>query len=300
MKHHYTYRITNLLENKHYYGVRSSICNPVDDIGVKYFSSSCDKAFKKDQQENPGNYRYKVIRISGTRINACKLEELLHEKFDVGVNKSFYNLVKAKNYGYDSTGVVISEARRNKVSEFHTGRKNTEATKKKMSESAKGKKKTKEHCENLRKAGLGRKNSPESIRKTSLANTGRKHTEESKKKMSDALKGISCSEEAKAKISATLKLLHENIAKDNIKNGIIKPGKFIIEIYDGNDNLIDVCKEPFKAYCKKHNYPLEAFKYFMKKKERMYNGLSDKRINSIAQSGNIKYRNWVIIKKGVL
>lgn len=40
---HYVYRITNLLENKHYYGSRSS---KELDIGIKYFTSSKDISFK--------------------------------------------------------------------------------------------------------------------------------------------------------------------------------------------------------------------------------------------------------------
>lgn len=41
-KYHYVYRITNKVENKHYYGSRSSNVPPIEDIGKKYFSSSSD------------------------------------------------------------------------------------------------------------------------------------------------------------------------------------------------------------------------------------------------------------------
>ena len=37
-KFHYVYRITNIVENKHYYGSRTSKINPYDDLGKKYFS----------------------------------------------------------------------------------------------------------------------------------------------------------------------------------------------------------------------------------------------------------------------
>ena len=59
MKQHYTYRISNTLINKHYYGTRSTGINPKDDLGYKYFSSSSDKEFIKDQKDNPQNYKYK-------------------------------------------------------------------------------------------------------------------------------------------------------------------------------------------------------------------------------------------------
>ena len=49
---HYLYRITNLVENKHYYGIRTSKTTlPQYDLGIKYFSSSKDKEFKKDQKK---------------------------------------------------------------------------------------------------------------------------------------------------------------------------------------------------------------------------------------------------------
>ena len=40
---HYVYRITNIKENKHYYGTRSCEIEIKDDLGFYYFSSSTDK-----------------------------------------------------------------------------------------------------------------------------------------------------------------------------------------------------------------------------------------------------------------
>ena len=60
---YYTYRITNIIEGKHYYGVRSTNTIPKDDLGIKYFSSSTNKEFIKDQKTNPQNYKYKIILI---------------------------------------------------------------------------------------------------------------------------------------------------------------------------------------------------------------------------------------------
>lgn len=39
-RYHYVYRITNLVEQKHYYGSRTSNISPFDDLGKKYFSSA--------------------------------------------------------------------------------------------------------------------------------------------------------------------------------------------------------------------------------------------------------------------
>jgi hypothetical protein len=84
---HYVYRITNLVENRHYYGIRS--CknrSPLEDLGVRYFSSATNKEFIKDQKQNPSYYKYKIIRTCNSRKDAIDLEILLHEKFDVGAN----------------------------------------------------------------------------------------------------------------------------------------------------------------------------------------------------------------------
>ena len=37
-KYHYTYRITNIILNLHYYGVHSTNLIPKNDIGFEYFS----------------------------------------------------------------------------------------------------------------------------------------------------------------------------------------------------------------------------------------------------------------------
>ena len=103
MQFHYTYRITNNKLNKHYYGVRSSRLQPIDDLGIKYFSSSSDKEFIKDQKDNPQDYRYKVIKIFKTRKNAIDLEIKLHAKFNVDINESFYNRAKQTSNKFSIT-----------------------------------------------------------------------------------------------------------------------------------------------------------------------------------------------------
>ena len=105
--YHYVYRITNLVESKHYYGKRSSKIEPHLDLGKKYFSSSRDKDFMRDQKENPQNYKYKVVFICKSARRAIELETTLHDMFDVGRNQSFYNKVKQNGNGFDSTGIVV-------------------------------------------------------------------------------------------------------------------------------------------------------------------------------------------------
>jgi hypothetical protein len=113
--YHYVYRITNTIERKHYYGKRSCRIEPKLDLGKKYFSSSTDKDFRKDQKENPQHYKYKIIRCFESSTEAIEFEIRLHEKFDVGVNESFYNRAKQNVSSFDITGVRKTEEQKMKI-----------------------------------------------------------------------------------------------------------------------------------------------------------------------------------------
>ena len=104
--YHYTYRITNKVEPKHYYGARTFIIHPSQDLGIKYFSSSTDKEFITDQISNPENFKYKIIKIFETREEALALEIKFHTKFNVGMNESFYNKAKQTSTRFDTSGTV--------------------------------------------------------------------------------------------------------------------------------------------------------------------------------------------------
>jgi len=105
-KLYYVYRITHINENKHYYGYRGILENiqPKDDLGVKYFSSSTDKSFKREQKINPENFKYKIIRENLSNRGALDLEIKLHKKFNVDKNINFYNLAKQTNTGFSFIG----------------------------------------------------------------------------------------------------------------------------------------------------------------------------------------------------
>lgn len=109
MNYHYTYRITNIKEKKYYYGVHSCDCYPKEDIGIKYFSSSKDKAFIKDQKENKSNYKYKVIKIFSSRKEAAQHEIYLHTRFNVKAHKSFYNRSNQTQTSFDTTGKLAAK-----------------------------------------------------------------------------------------------------------------------------------------------------------------------------------------------
>ncbi len=140
--YHYVYRITNTISNKHYYGKRSCNTLPSLDLGVKYFSSSTDKLFIRDQKQNQQNYKYKIIRFFATSKDALAFEIRLHNKFDVGINESFYNKCKQTSVGFDITGKTgklhptfgrtHSNESKQRISEARTGKKHSEETKQKI------------------------------------------------------------------------------------------------------------------------------------------------------------------------
>ncbi len=101
-KYHYLYRITNKELNKHYYGVRSSDIEPKQDLGIKYFSSSSDKEFIKEQKRCSYKFKYKIIKMFNTREEAMDEEIKIHTRLNVDSNDKFYNKINAKNslFGY--------------------------------------------------------------------------------------------------------------------------------------------------------------------------------------------------------
>ena len=132
--YHYVYRITNNKLNKHYYGKRSSRIPPNQDLGFYYFSSSRDLEFIKDQKVNREDYKYKIVRNFRTEKEAITFEILLHDKFDVAKNPSFYNLAKQTAVGFAPTayatecsaklrrGVPLTDTHRSNISKGRVDR----------------------------------------------------------------------------------------------------------------------------------------------------------------------------------
>lgn len=211
MNYHYVYRITNKIQNKHYYGVRSSKIEPKLDLGIKYFSSSSNKEFKLDQRENPSSYKYKIVRIFNTRKEAAEFEIKLHIKFNVGINESFYNKAIQTSVGFDVTGVSPSDETKQKMSEVKRGKArkpHSDETKHKMSESKKGENNPfygKTHTEEIRQK------LSETQKGENSHMFGKPKSEETKLKMSESTKGKPKSEETKQKLSEAWKTLPDII-----------------------------------------------------------------------------------------
>ena len=196
------YRITNLVEKKHYYGYKSSKIHPSKVIGVTYFSSSkgaSGKEFIEDQKNTPQNYKYKIVQIFETSEEAINREIRLHNKFDVKKHPKFINKANQTTNKFDTTGTVMSIESR-----------------KKMSLARRGKPKTEKHR---------------------LAMSGRKHTEEEISKISKALKGLVKSEEHRKKLSEASKISSKGEKNSRFKQYYHTPWG-IFELMDLHCNSI--------------------------------------------------------------
>jgi hypothetical protein len=224
-KYNYVYRITNKVEQKHYYGSRSCNAEPKRDLGIKYFSSSSDEEFKDDQKNHQENYKYKIVRICSTRKEATDLEIKLQKKFNVAKSEAFYNKSIQTSTGFDFSGVKhtpeakrkMSEAKQNmsdetkqKMSEAKLGVPKSEETKLKMSEAKQNM--SDETKLKMSEAKLGVPKSDEHKQKLSEAKAGENHpmygkeqTPETRQKISEAMKGKELSTEHKQKMSEAQK-----------------------------------------------------------------------------------------------
>lgn len=89
---YYTYLIYHKPTRKFYIGYSSTDKDsPYEDLGVTYFSSSKNLEFQEEQRTNPENFRYRVIGVYDTAIEARFEESLLHKKYNVGSSPRFFN-----------------------------------------------------------------------------------------------------------------------------------------------------------------------------------------------------------------
>lgn len=169
--YHYTYLITNLINNKIYYGVRSCECNPEED--TKYMGSgyAMKSAIMKYGIEN---FKKQVDEIFETRDKANLHEAKIVDEDWVN-DKNNYNLRGGGQGGIPS----IESRERMRIAQL--GKKRSTESIRKMIESNTGQKRSKETREKMSKAQLGKKRNPlseEHKRKIGQASKGRLKSEE--------------------------------------------------------------------------------------------------------------------------
>lgn len=171
---YYVYKITKLSNNMYYIGSRQSKSDPKDDLGIKYFSSSSNKKFINEQKQNPNNFKYEILSVHNSRMEAfaeeirvqtelkCLEDELCYNKSInhiafTAYNKSFKHTKESKeklskarkeyykthnpwnlNYKYPKEHCEkLSEMRKGKPQPWHKGQKFSDKTKEKMSQKLK-------------------------------------------------------------------------------------------------------------------------------------------------------------------
>lgn len=91
MIYYYVYKITDKKRKKYYIGCRQSAVPPKQDLGLKYFSSSTNKKFIKEQQEDPSQFDYEVIKEHPNMLYALEHEKKLLHQVDARNNEKYYN-----------------------------------------------------------------------------------------------------------------------------------------------------------------------------------------------------------------
>lgn len=102
----YVYQIEHIHTGRYYIGVRSTNLLPEDDLGKKYFSSSRDKEFIKDQKESNHHYKYKVLKNFDNRDDADNYEMRLHGEKQVHLDPNSYNRAMNSSSGFSTVGKV--------------------------------------------------------------------------------------------------------------------------------------------------------------------------------------------------
>ncbi len=112
---HYVYRVSSLLEEEYYYGSKSELLGITkDSLGIKYFTGSEFLRYKF--KDNPIHYKIKIIRRFDNPADKILFECYLHNYFNVKEHSQFINRMNQLPWGFDYTGVKVSEETRKKTS----------------------------------------------------------------------------------------------------------------------------------------------------------------------------------------
>lgn len=130
--YHYTYLIKHKISNLKYIGVRSCKCLPEDDIS--YWGSS--KHLPKDVKTT---HKKRILKVFSSRTEALNHEIVLHKKYEVATNPSFYNKANQTSVKFDTSGITLkfTEEHKQKISNTLTGMKKSEKHKEAMSKTNK-------------------------------------------------------------------------------------------------------------------------------------------------------------------
>jgi len=204
-KNHYTYLIVNIYSYfpRKYIGTRSTDLEPLEDLGVIYFSST-KQPFIQEQKDYPERFEYYILGVFDTREEAMQLEIKLHALYNVKVNPDYYNKCNATSTGFDITGNKEIGA---KIGQIQKGVKRGPRSKEWCENISKGKKLShssmtveehkkwvdknwpKERCDAISKGVTGEKNGMYNRTGKDHPNFGKKRSPESILKQRKTIKG---------------------------------------------------------------------------------------------------------------
>ena len=122
MANHYVYYSYEEF-GRGYIGLRSCECAIEDD---RYMGSFRDESFNPTQRI--------ILFVSDKRVEAAKVEVVLHDFFDVGVNPHFANQCKQTTEKFDRAGVPNSLSHNQKIGQANRGKQRTPEVIKKRQE----------------------------------------------------------------------------------------------------------------------------------------------------------------------
>ena len=294
-KYHYVYRIKNIKENKHYYGSRTSINVPKEDLGVIYYSSSSDKDFINDQKINKENYKYIIVRCFNNRKDSILFEMYLHNKFDVAKNEKFYN----KSH-QTSTGFLYGML----------GKKQPKKTRNIAAiKAAETMNKIKENGLTIRQTAILKK---VNTMKNNINENGETAYNVAAKK-GDITKrntilenGLNIYQNASNKWKENLDIIHNGeimTTRDKLKKPKKDKSNYIqefdkINIFDNNDKLIYEVNIPLEQFCNINNLPYTAFYKSKKYHITLYDTLiRPQTISILINKDYYKYKGWYARKR---
>lgn len=173
-KYNYTYKITNIVTNEFYVGVRSCDCEIEDD---KYMGSSSiwTRVYVKEHRKE---LKKEIIETFETR----KLANYAEVKLLKSVENDPLCINQYFDFTPDVTGTKQTPEWIKKRIKYGKengmfGKHHSEETKKRISEKLKGRVMTEEHKEKIRQAELGKKVSLETREKISKIRSKKRHIE---------------------------------------------------------------------------------------------------------------------------